>query len=455
MKQSLFALVKYCYIVLPLTEWQRFRLKCFIFGALAPWVSGSAGSRFLEEQLRLSRLPRSEARGVVYAGDLRPRLLLIDSCTPTPDRDSGSMDVFNSIRIFIRMGYRISFIPESNLLPLGPYTEALESLGVECVSHREYASVRDYLRRMGDQLDVVMLFRAPVAIRHTANVRRYCPSAKLIFSTIDLHFLREARSRNGEEPLDRSRMTLLHRSELRCIQQADYTIVISEAELAVVHRELPDAQVSVVPLVREFEAAPITRFDERAGIAFVGNYQHPPNIDAVLFFLKEVWPLIHRRIPEARFFVVGSYMPDAIRDASSEGVELLGFVDALDDLFSRIRLSVAPLRVGAGLKGKVATSLGYGVPIVMTTIAAEGMGLQNGKDALIADDPRAFAESVIRLYSESPLWDRLSISGSEAARRLFSIEVSEAAYSSIFRQLGLPVIGGQKLPESSLSPENQ
>ena len=148
-------------------------------------------------------------------------------------------------------------------------------------------------------------------------------------------------------------------------------------------------------------------------------------------------------------------MPDAIREASSEGVELLGFVDALDDLFSRIRLSVAPLRVGAGLKGKVATSLGYGVPIVMTTIAAEGMGLQNGKDALIADDPRAFAESVIRLYSESPLWDRLSISGSEAARRLFSIEVSEAAYNSIFRQLGLPVIGGQKLQEYSLSPENQ
>jgi glycosyltransferase involved in cell wall biosynthesis len=244
-------------------------------------------------------------------------------------------------------------------------------------------------------------------------------------------------------------MTLLHRAELRCIQRADHTIVISDAELAVVHRELPDAKVSLVPLVREFEAAPTTNFEERAGMAFVGNYQHPPNIDAVLFFLKEVWPLIHREIPDARFFVVGSYMPDTIREASSEGVELLGFVDALDDLFSRIRLSVAPLRVGAGLKGKVATSLGYGVPIVMTTIAAEGMGLQNGEDALIADDPMAFAESVIRLYSEPFLWHRLSIRGSEAARRLFSIEVSEAAYSSIFRQLGLPVIGGQKLPESS------
>ena len=172
MKQRLFALIKYCYIVLPLTEWQRFRLKCLVFRALGPLVSGSAGFRFLEEQLRLSRLPRREIQVRAHAGDLRPRLLLIDSCTPTPDRDSGSMDVFNSIRIFIRMGYRVSFIPESNLLPLGPYTEALESLGVDCVSYEDVRSVRDYLRRVGDQLDVVMLFRAPVAIRHTETVRR-------------------------------------------------------------------------------------------------------------------------------------------------------------------------------------------------------------------------------------------------------------------------------------------
>ncbi len=453
MKQLLFALIKYGYIVLPLTEWQRFRLKCFGFKLLAPLVSGSAGSRFLQEQLRLSQQSQGVVEKGPHAKDIRPRLLLIDSCTPTPDRDSGSMDVFNSIRIFLRMGYRVSFIPESNLLRLGPYTDALERLGVECISHVEASSVKEYLRREGDQLDVVMLFRAPVAIRHTRAVRRYCPSAKLIFSTIDLHFLREARSRKAHEGLDRSRMTLLHRAELRCMQEADHSIVISEAELEVVKQELPQVSVSVVPLVREFEPAPPKDFVERSGLAFVGNYQHPPNIDAVLFFLKEVWPIVYQKIPDARFFVVGSYMPDAIREAATEGVELLGFVDSLDDLFGRIRLSVAPLRVGAGLKGKVATSLGYGVPIVMTPIAAEGMGLQNEQDALIADEPTAFAESVIRLYSDSSLWERLSINGAEAARRLFSIEVSEAAYTSIFRQLGLPVTPSQKLPQPTLSPE--
>lgn len=455
MKHRLFALMKYAYIVLPLTEWQRFRLKCFVFKVLSPLLSGTAGFRFLEEQLRLSRLPLSGVSQASGPGDLRPRLLLIDSCTPTPDRDSGSMDVFNSIRIFLGMGYRVTFIPESNLLPLGPYTAALEVLGVECLSFRDIASVQDYLRRNGDQLDVVMLFRAPVAIRHLAAVRRYCSAAKLIFSTIDLHFLREARSRDGQGGMDRSRMTLLHRAELRCMKAADHSIVISEAELAVIRHELPGVPVSVVPLVREFEMPIKGAFDDRSGLAFVGNYQHPPNTDAVLFFLKDVWPMIHKAIPEARFYVVGSYMPDAIREASSEGVELLGFVDCLDDLFGRIRLSVAPLRVGAGLKGKVATSLGYGVPIVMTQIAAEGMGLQNGTDALIADDPVMFAEAVIRLHSDSALWDRLSIRGAEAARRLFSIAVSEAAYRSIFCQLGLSVPGSRKLPELPVSPENK
>jgi len=453
MKQSLFALIKYCYIVLPISERQRFRLKCLVFTLTAPWLKGSAGFRFLQEQLRLSRIPvgaKAERRGT---GDRRPWLLLIDSCTPTPDRDSGSMDVFNSIRIFIGMGYRVTFIPESNLLPLGPYTEALERLGVECVSSHESPSVRDYLRRVGDQLDVVMLFRAPVAIRHVASVRRYCPAAKLIFSTIDLHFLREARSRTGHESLDRNRMTLLHRAEIRCIQEADHSIVISEAELALIQQELPGVAVSVVPLVREFEAAGALSFEARSGLAFVGNYQHPPNIDAVLFFLREIWPLILEKLPDAQFYVVGSYMPDAIREAGGQGVNLLGYVDSLDDLFGQIRLSVAPLRVGAGLKGKVATSLGYGVPIVMTTIAAEGMGLQNEEEALIADDPIAFAESVVRLHSDFDLWNQLSIRGGQAARRLFSIEVSELAYSSIFRQLGLPVMGGHKLSESSLSPD--
>ena len=129
MKQSLFALIKYCYIVLPLSEWRRFRLKCLIFRLLAPLVSGSAGYRFLKEQLRLSRLPQADRRQALPSGDLRPRLLLIDSCTPTPDRDSGSMDVFNSIRILIGLGYRVTFIPESNLLPLGPTLRHLGVLG--------------------------------------------------------------------------------------------------------------------------------------------------------------------------------------------------------------------------------------------------------------------------------------------------------------------------------------
>lgn len=462
MRRFLLAYLKYAYIRLPVSELTRYRLKSALMWLLTPWLRHSAGYQFWSEQRRLARQTLDPGRLSVGANiesvggerggaDDQPKLLLIDSCTPTPDRDSGSMDVFNSIRIFLALGFRVSFIAESNLLNLGPYTRALEELGVECLHAPRISSVKSWLQSQGSTYAVVMLFRAPVAIRHLPAVRRHCPRAKVVFSTIDLHLLRESRQA-GTMPEPDGRWNPLHRAELACIRGADKTIVISEAERLWLESAIPGLQLALVPLVRDLPA-PRRRvgFEDRAGIAFIGNFQHPPNVDAVRYFLEEIWPEIHRELPEAVFYIVGSYLPGALNIRADEGVVVLGYVEDLDAVFDTLRLTVAPLRYGAGLKGKVVTSLGYGVPAVVTPIAAEGMGFVDGEEILVADGAEAFRDRVLSAYRERRLWEKLSHQGHAAVHRLYSLEVSTHAYRGLFAELkllgladgGLPGVNGR------------
>ena len=463
-RRFLLAYLKYAYIRLPVSELTRYRLKSALMGLLTPWLRQSASYLFWSEQRRLAR--QTSGPGSVSGGaniesvngegggdDDQPKLLLIDSCTPTPDRDSGSMDVFNSIRIFLALGFRVSFIAESNLLDLGQYTRALEELGVECLHAPRISSVESWLQSQGSTYAVVMLFRAPVAIRHLPAVRRHCPGAKVVFSTIDLHFLRESRQA-GTTPEPDRRWNPLYRAELECIRAADKTIVISEAERHWLETAIPGLRLALVPLVRELPAPSRVGFEDRAGIAFIGNFQHPPNVDAVRYFLAEIWPGIRRQLPEAVFYIVGSYLPGALHIRADEGVVALGYVEDLDTVFDTLRLTVAPLRYGAGLKGKVVTSLGYGVPAVVTPIAAEGMGLVDGEEILVADGAEAFRARVLSAYREQRLWETLSRQGHAAAHRLYSLEVSLQAYRGIFAELNILGLADSTVPGATGRRDN-
>lgn len=230
---------------------------------------------------------------------------------------------------------------------------------------------------------------------------------------------------------------ILEKSEIREIKNADLSIVISEAEREILSQRLPGANVALVPLVRDFGPFEATPFASRHGLAFIGNYQHPPNVDAVLYFLDQIWPKIASELNDAEFHVVGSYVPSSIEERKSDRVKVHGFIEDLDAFLAKVRLTVAPLRFGAGLKGKVASSLAQGVPGVLTSIAAEGMGLQNGQDVLIADDPHAFADEVIRLYQDPLLWEAIAASGAKSVRKNFSLKVSQDAYAALLRGLGV------------------
>jgi len=364
---------------------------------------------------------------------------LVADVWPTPDMDAGSINTMNLLHSLLRFGYKVTFFPTNTLRHFGKYTEDLQRIGVECLYAPYVDSLREYLTSTGPQFNVVVLRRAPAAAQYLDDVRSLCPAAKVVFDTVDLHHLREERRASVEQSAELAAEAAATRAaELDAIRKCDCTILISEFELKRLKAELPDVNIRYVPFGQETRARS-SSFARRADIAFIGGYLHQPNVDAVKYFLSEIWPRIEARLPDARFLMIGSNLPDEFRALESERIRAVGFVEELDRVFGEIRLSVAPLRFGAGIKGKVATSLSFGVPVVATPLAVEGMACEHERDLLVSDDPEQFAENVIRAYSDERLWYRLSDAGMNFARRAFSVETVFEKIREVFESLELPI----------------
>lgn len=377
----------------------------------------------------------------------RRSVLVLDSSTPRPDESSGAVDQWNLLRVLRSLRCRVTFLPVVRLPPqvampdvLGPdgrYTEALEREGVECLYAPYEPSVARLLRERGRDFDVVILTRARVADRFLDDVRRHCPRAKVVFNTTDLSFLREEReARHRGSRLLELKARDTRRRELRAVRASDVTIVLSTVEAEILAKEVPGARVRILPLIREVpgRSAPLAG---REGVLFVGGFRHRPNVDAVEFLVGDVWPRVRRLRPGLALHIAGSATPPDIYAMAADDVTVHGFVPDLSAMLARVRLTVAPLRFGAGLKGKVAESLGHGVPCVATAVAVEGSGLRDGEEVLVADAPEAIAAAILRLHDDAALWERLSLAGVEHARRAYSIDAITRRVAAIFTELGI------------------
>ena len=210
---------------------------------------------------------------------------------------------------------------------------------------------------------------------------------------------------------------------------------MSDEEARLLNERAPGGNIVTIPLIRDIPGR-TRRFEKRDGIGFIGGYKHSPNIDAVLYFLDEIWPLIRRKIPDVTFHLMGADMPDELKCRKDPGLSVIGKVDDLSDSFERLRLTVAPLRYGAGAKGKVVTSLSHGVPCVVTPVAAEGMGVGEASAVLIGRDPKEFAAQVINAYLDPAVWNDLSDRGLRLMQEKYSFSAGmqnvENVLASIF-----------------------
>lgn len=363
-----------------------------------------------------------------------PRVLIFDACTPTPDQDSGSLRMINLMKIFNQLGYQVSFVPE-NMAYFKNYTLDLQRMGVECVYAPKYASPLDYLKAKGAYFQTVILSRYYVAEPLMPMIRSYCSSAKLWFDTVDLHYLRETRMAELEKDLNAlkaAKQTKL--KELGVAQNCDLTLVVSPYEQKVLATERPDLDVAVLSNIHQVYGGH-QGYEKSKDILFIGGYQHTPNVDGVLWLVNEILPQILKSIPDLKLHIVGSKAPKAVIELGNHPqVEFHGFVEDIEPLMQTIRIAVAPLRFGAGVKGKVNMSMSYGQPVVGTKVAVEGMYTQHGHDVMMADQVEGFAAAVINLYQDQKLWERVSKGGLENVQKWFSFEAAQQTIAELLQK---------------------
>jgi len=355
-------------------------------------------------------------------------VLFVEACMLTPDQDSGSLRTWRLLALLRSLGCKVTFAA-ANLEQREPYARQLQQEGIEVVCAPYARSIEELLRERGADFDVVVLARYYVASRYIDAVRRHAPRATLVFDTLDLHFLRNRRLARleGDAALAQS-AEAIYRQEVDCFTRCDVTWVVSEVEREIVLREAPGCPVAVVSNVHEAIARPAP-FAEREGLLFVGGFRHPPNVDAAIWLAQEIMPIVRELLPGVPAYVIGSNMPRSVAELA--GIEPVGFVEDLEPWLQRCRVSVSPLRYGAGVKGKVNQAMSRGLPVVATPMSIEGMHLVEGEEVLVADDARAFAEAVARAYRDEATWNRLSQAGLANVERHFSPRVARQALEEL------------------------
>ena len=367
------------------------------------------------------------------------RVLFIDSQTPKPDIDAGSYATIKEMRLVQSLGYKVTFAA-SNMAFMGHYDEDLNRLGIETVHAPFYLSIDELLEKRGNEFDIVYITRYYVANHVIPSIRNHAPNVKILFNNCDLHFLRELRiALRNKSPEAMQHAIKVRDEELSIMRQVDVVLSYNEVEHAVItSHNLDSTKVVKCPWVVETcDPSRIPGFETRVGFAFLGGYGHPPNVEAVEFFVREVMPLLRKRLPCVVFNVYGSSVPTSIKNLASDDVNIIGYVETVDEVYNQNRLFIAPLLTGAGIKGKVLGALSYGIPTVLSPVAAESTGVRDGLECAIAQTPEEWVDAICKLYHDQDAWEAMSRNALEFTQRFYSFENGKKLMKDAFEAVGV------------------
>ncbi|MEW6419174.1 MAG: glycosyltransferase family 4 protein [Nitrospirota bacterium] len=262
--------------------------------------------------------------------------------------------------------------------------------------------------------------------------------AKIIYDSHDLAFLREERRAKIENNVKLMEdVNKIKQREFNLARISDAMIVVSPYERELMLSEDPDLKIYHMPHVHPVGTISMNGFQNRKDIMFIGGFVHPPNEDGVCWFANEILPIITKEIPDIKFYIIGSYPTKRINSLASDNIIITGYVHDVSNYFETAKVFVAPIRYGAGVKGKIIHSMSYGLPTVTTTIGAEGLGLENDNNAFIADSPEEFARRVIELYKDGETWNKISKNSFMWMKNNFTPEVAKEKLPKMFQELGI------------------
>lgn len=394
--------------------------------------------KFLEKwNSVLSKEHYSNAEHVFWARDRsgrRKTIVVVDHYVPHYDKDAGGRCTYFYLKLFVSLGYHVIFIGD-NYFKHEPYTSELQSLGVEVLYGDYYAkNITKWIKANGSYIDYVYLNRPHISVKYMSEFKKLT-RAKIVYFGHDLHYLREMRNYElTKNPSLLKSSEDWKKIEFGLINDADVIHVVGSYEQGILQKEFPDKPVRNIPLFpygdSYGERATINGFNERKDLLFVGGFNHTPNYDGVIWFLNEVFPIIKEQDPDIKLYIVGSNPPEDLKAKATEDIIVTGFVtDAeLENYYNVSRLVVVPLRYGAGVKGKVVEALYYQVPVITTSIGAEGL-----EDAdtvmLIQDEASEFAGSIMHLYETKDEWTKYSHACKGYVEQYFSINTAKKIIS--------------------------
>lgn len=370
------------------------------------------------------------------------RILIIDDIPPFPDRAAGALRHYHTLKQLLELGNQVTYVhlmgKDYNDKSSTKYFNEFKMKGVEFFwfnyelwwSYRESKEVKNTIKELIELLDLPkrkydLIY---IAFWYIANyfiddIRKQVPNVPILVDSMDLHYLRETRQAeisDNKNLLAEAKRT--KEKELNVYQKADCITTVTENDRQVLKKELPDKSVLILTDVHDPKETKIP-FEERKDLLFIGNFNHNPNEDAVLYFVKEIFPTIQKAIPDIVFKIVGNNPTEKIKKLESKNIFVSGWVPEVEPYLSSCRVSVVPLRYGAGNKGKVGETLSHGLPMVSTSIGAEGMGIINEEHSFVSDDPQKFSEYCIELYNNKSIWENFSVKGKDLIASQYSSEL--------------------------------
>ncbi|MCU7375074.1 glycosyltransferase family 4 protein [Paucibacter sp. O1-1] len=369
-------------------------------------------------------------------------VMMLDIQTPSPDQDAGSYAALQELKLIQSLGYKVIFVP-MNFVESDRYTAQLQSQGVEVCYAPYYPTLGDAICQRLPELSAIYITRYNVATHFIDFLKQTAPNLPIIFNNADLHFLREIRSalamQSTPEHTQQALANALNtkRLELDVISKADAVLSYNDTEHAVITSHvLRQDNIFKCPWVLDEKPSPAS-FESREGIAFLGGYRHLPNVDAVDYFMTQVFPLLVDEDPSVTVYFYGSNMPNTFTQYHHPQVKFVGYVEELSAIFQRHKVFIAPLLSGAGIKGKVLEATAYGLPSVLSPIAAESTGLSHNISTLIAETPQLWVEHILSLNNDKSLWSRLSHNQRILAAEQYSFEQGRNKMRTVFEFLGM------------------
>ena len=356
---------------------------------------------------------------------MKEHILIIGKVWPEPSSSAAGSRTLQLINLFLEQNWQVSFACAASE---SDYSFDLKSLGISTLHIvLNDSSFDDLVKNM--QPHMVLFDRFTSEEQFGWRVAQNCPNALRILDTIDLHCLRLSRQEAIKQNRDFSLLDLnsdFAKREIASIYRSDVSLMISdyEMDLLINHFKIESSLLLYVPFLLD----PILKkdnqwpsFSEREHFLSIGNFLHEPNWDAVLFLKQFIWPLIRKQLPKAEIHIYGAYPSKKVFDLNNlkEGFLIKGRADSLERVMKKTKVCLAPLRFGAGIKGKLIDAMQFGVPSVTTDIGAEAMHGEYPWNGIIANQPHKFAEAAVELYTNEIKWQQAVENGAQILNNFF------------------------------------